>query len=103
MVVSADQIQAAFDAMTKERTEQDRNLRKPTALEVRQSRVQFAIYPQAGIPSFTLGCIYCNTGYEGDYFAARLGERMAAFFARHADCTPGCLPPETRKSKGGSE
>lgn len=99
MPMSPDEMKAALEAMAQENEARYSELRKPTNTEVRQSRVQFAIYPQRGIPIFTLGCLYCNTGYEGDYFVARLGETMAAFFARHADCTPGGLPPEVRQKK----
>lgn len=97
--MNTEQMQAAIEAMAREHEEKYNELRKPTSTEVRQSRVQFEISPQWRIPSFTLGCVYCNTGYEDDYYVARVGERMMAFFGRHKDCTPGCLPPEVRKEK----
>ena len=94
--MTPDEMRAAIEAMQQEESSE---LRKPTYTEVRQSRVQFAIHPQWGIASFSLGCVYCNTGYEDDYYTARMGERMLAFFGRHKDCTPGCLPPEIRAKK----
>ncbi len=94
-----EELKAALETMAKEKEERFSELRKPTPTEVRQSRVQFEITPHRGEPSFTLGCVYCNTGYEDDYYAARVGERMMAFFGRHSDCTPGCLPPETRERR----
>lgn len=93
--MNLDDMKAALEAMAKEG--EGRELRKPTPTEVRQSRAKFEIYPQAGIPCFTLGCLYCNTGYEDNYYTERMGERMMAFFGRHKDCTPGCLPPEVRR------
>lgn len=94
--MNKDEIKAAIEKMAQEQEGKYSELRKPTSTEVRQSRAQFAIHPQWGIASFSLSCLYCNTGYEDDYCAARVGERMMAFFGRHKDCTPGCLPPEVR-------
>lgn len=93
-----DEMKAALEAMAKENEGRYSELRKPTPTEVRQSRAQFVIHPQWGIASFSLGCLYCNTGYEDDYYGARVGERMLAFFGRHRDCKPGSPPPETRNS-----
>lgn len=97
--MNQDEMRSALEAMAREREDRFSELRKPTRTEVRQSRAQFAIHPQWGIASFSLGCLYCNTGYEDDYYGARMGERMLAFFGRHKDCTPGCLPPEVREGK----
>jgi hypothetical protein len=94
--LNIDQMRDAIEKMAQEQEGKYSELRKPTNTEVRQSRVQFEISPQWGIPSFTLGCVYCNTGYEDDYYAAHVGARMIAFFGRHKDCTPGGLPPEVR-------
>lgn len=93
--MTPDEMRAAIEKMAEEN--EGRELRKPTPTEVRQSRAQFAIYPQAGIPSFSVHCLYCNTGYEDDYLVARLGERLMRFFVRHSECRPGSLPPEVRK------
>jgi hypothetical protein len=87
--MNQDEMRAAIEKMAKEQEGAHSELRKPTNTEVRQSRVQFAIYPHKGIPSFTVGCVYCNTGYEDDYLAQHLGERLMRFFGRHADCKPG--------------
>jgi hypothetical protein len=95
-------MRAAIEKMEREHREETREHRKPTPTEVRQSRVQFAIHPQTGIPSFSVHCLYCNTGYEDDYLAARIGERMMQFFTRHSECRPGSLPPETRERKQGA-
>jgi len=98
--MNKDEMKAALEAMAREQDGKYSELHKPTNTEVRQSRVQFAIHPQWGIASFSLGCVYCNTGRELDYFGDKTPEAMIAFFGNHKDCTPGCLPPETRKRKG---
>ena len=97
--MNTDEMRAAIEAMAKEQEGRSSETRKPTPTEVRQGRAQFVIHPQWGIPSFTLGCLYCNTGVELDYYAARLGETMMAFCGRHRECRPGSLPPETREKQ----
>lgn len=98
-----DELKAALEAMAKEKEERYSELRKPTRTEVRQSRVQFEISPHWGIASFTLGCVYCNTGRELDYFGKNTPNAMIAFFGNHRDCTPGCEPPETRNRKASKD
>lgn len=94
--MTPDEMKAAIEKMTEEQDGVFNELRKPTATEVRQSRVKFAIHPQVGIASFTLHCLYCNTGREFDYVGAMLGQSMVAFFGAHERCTPGGPPPEVR-------
>lgn len=96
--MTEEEMRAAIEKMAQEQDGKYSELRKPTATEVRQSRAQFVIHPQWGIASFSLGCLYCNTGCELDYFGAKMPESMLAFFGRHKDCTPGGLPPEMRKA-----
>lgn len=98
--MNTDEMRAAIEKMAQD---EGRELRKPTTTEVRQSRVQFAIYPQKGIPSFTVGCVYCNTGYEDDYLAAHLGERLMRFFSRHEQCRPGSPAPEVLMTRTSPE
>lgn len=91
--MNLDEMKAAIEAMAREKEERFSEARKPTPTEVRQGRAQFAVHPQSGIPTFTLACLYCNTGIELDFFAARVGEAIAAFCGRHKACMPECLPP----------
>lgn len=95
--MTPDEMKAGIEKLVADHAGTYSDLRKPSSTEVRQSRVQFEISPHWGIASFTLGCVYCNTGYEDDYYGAGMGARMLAFFGRHRDCTPGGLPPETRR------
>lgn len=94
--MTVDEMRAAVEKMAAEHEGTYSDLRKPTSTEVRQSKAQFAIHPQWGIASFSLGCLYCNTGCELDYYGSKMPESMLAFFGRHKTCTPGCLPPEAR-------
>ncbi len=97
--MNPDGMKAAIETMAEKQKGRFNELRKPTPTEVRQSKAQFVIHPQWGVPSFTLGCLYCNTGVELDYYGARLGEAMMRFCGRHRGCTPGCLPPEASPDK----
>jgi len=94
--MTPDEMKAALEAMAQEQEGKFSELRKPTPTEVRQSRTQFAIHPQAGIASFTLHCLYCGTGREFDYLGSLMPQGMVAFFGAHERCKPGSLPPEVR-------
>lgn len=94
--MTPDEMRVAIEKMAEEHDGKFNELRKPTPTEVRQSRVKFAIHPQAGIASFTLHCLYCNTGRELDYIGGMLGQSMVAFLNAHERCTPSGPPPEER-------